>query len=364
MGNRKYLFLYPFALLYQLITEIRNILYDTGVFKSEKFGIPVICVGNITVGGTGKTPHTEYIIDLLRKEFKVAVLSRGYKRKSKGFRIAGSTSLAREIGDEPLQISTKFPDILVAVDRDRRNGIRTITNKYPETDLVILDDGYQHRRVKPGMSILLTDYNRLITRDYLMPYGKLRENKSNRKRADIIVVSKTPEDIKESLMKEITRELKPHTGQKLFFTKIKYNGLIPIFGNPALKRGLPSGNEIGNSGAVLITGIAVPDPLLLFLKKYFKEVIHLTFPDHHFFDQGDIDRIRKSLETLVSVEKILITTEKDAVRLREFANIEDSLKKVFYYIPVGIAFLNEGNHEFDNLISDYVRKNKRNNRVP
>jgi tetraacyldisaccharide 4'-kinase len=357
MGNRKYLILYPFSILYRLITDIRNLLYDSGILQSEKFRIPVICIGNITVGGTGKTPHTEYIISLLRKEFKVAFLSRGYKRKSKGFRMVTSSSTVLEAGDEPLQISGKFLDILVAIDKNRSKGIKTIIKEHPETNVVLLDDGFQHRSVKPGLSIVLTDYNRLITRDHLMPYGRLRENSNNKKRADIIIISKTPEDITEPAVVEITDELKTHAKQKLFFTKILYNDLLPLFENMASPKSIFSVSGNKGYGVVLITGIAVPDSLFLFLKKQFKEIIHLDFPDHHYFNEKDFEKIRTAWNNLISNEKILITTEKDAVRLKEFANIEDSLKKAFYTIPVKVSFLNDDNHEFENLILDYVRKN-------
>jgi tetraacyldisaccharide 4'-kinase len=363
MGKKRSLLLYPFSIFYRLITDIRNLLFETGILPSEGFSIPVICVGNITVGGTGKTPHTEYLIDLLRKEFKVAVLSRGYKRKSKGFRIATMSSTVSEIGDEPLQVFRKFPEILVVVDRDRGRGIKTIMKQHPETEVIILDDGFQHRSVKPGLSILLTDYNRLITRDYLIPYGNLRENRNNRKRASVILVSKTPEEIPESSMADIMKELKPHQEQRLFFTSISYNDLMPLFENSVLKNDILPGKNPENNGAVLITGIAVPDSFHQFLGKHFKEIIHLNFPDHHYFSENDIEKIKTAWKSLRSQEKILITTEKDAVRLREFTNINDSLKRAFYYIPVRVNFLKNKQHEFDNLIFNYVRKNKRDNRV-
>jgi len=364
MGKKRYFLLYPFSIFYRLITDFRNLLFETGILPSERFSLPVICVGNITVGGTGKTPHTEYLIDLLRKEFKVAVLSRGYKRKSKGFRIATMLSTVRETGDEPLQVFRKFPDILVAVDRNRRSGIKGIMRQHPETDVIILDDGFQHRSVKPGLSILLTDYNRLITKDYLMPYGALRENRNNRKRAGVILVSKTPEEIPESSMADIEKELKSHQGQKLFFTSISYSDLTPLFENSISKSDrLPEINP-ENHGAVLITGIAVPNSLHEFLGKYFKETIHFNFPDHHYFSEKDIEKIKMAWNSLRSKKKILITTEKDAVRLREFTNIEDSLKRAFYYIPVRVSFLRNEQYEFDNLILDYVRKSKRDNGVP
>jgi len=364
MGNRKCLFLYPFSILYRLITDIRNMLYDKGILQSEEFRIPVICVGNITVGGTGKTPHSEYLIRLLQNEFKVAFLSRGYKRKSKGFRIVTPESACREAGDEPLQIARKFPDIIAAVDINRRNGIKTIMKEHPETEVILLDDGFQHRRVKPGLSIILTDYNRLMTRDHLMPCGRLREAVNNRKRADIIIISKTPEGITEQEMRELTAEVISHPDQKLFFTKIIYKDLIPVFENMPSGGIFPSIAGVDKYGMVLVTGIAIPDSLFSFLGKRFREIIHLDFPDHHRYSEDDIKKIQKAWESLKSQEKILITTEKDAVRLREFTNIEDSIKRAFFSLPVNVGFINDDNHEFDNLIIDYVRKNNPNNRVP
>jgi tetraacyldisaccharide 4'-kinase len=364
MGSRKYFLLYPFSILYRIITDIRNILFDAGILHSEEFSFPVICVGNITVGGTGKTPHTEYLTDLLRKEFKVAVLSRGYRRKSYGLRIADMSSSVSEIGDEPLQILHKFPEILVAVDRNRRNGIRTIMKEYPGTEVIILDDGFQHRWVKPGFLILLTDFNRLITREYMMPYGNLRENRNNRKRAGVIIVSKTPRETAESKMTDIAGELKYHPGQKIFFTSVSYSNLMPLYENKdIIEYRLPEKSH-EKKGAVLITGIAVPDPLKRFLERHFIEIIHLNFPDHHYFSQRDIEKIKDAWKDLKSDEKILITTEKDAVRLREFTNIEDSLKRAFYYIPMKVSFLKDDTDAFNNLIFDYVRKNTRDNRIP
>jgi tetraacyldisaccharide 4'-kinase len=364
MGNRKYFVLYPFSVVYRLITDIRNLLFDAGILPSEEFSIPVICVGNITVGGTGKTPHTEYLINLLRKEFKVALLSRGYKRKSDGFRIASMSSTVLEIGDEPLQVFRKFPEIISAVDTNRRNGIKTIMSQHPETDVIILDDGFQHRYVKPGLSILLTDYNRLITKDYLMPYGNLRENINNRKRASIILVTKAPEETPESELTDIKKKLNPNNRQSLFFTSVSYGDLLPLFENSVSESYKLSEIKPENYGVVLITGIAIPDSVRHFLGKYFREIVHLNYPDHHYFSKHDIEKIKTTWHGLRSEEKIIITTEKDAVRLREFTNIEDSFKKTFYYIPVGVSFLRNEKHEFDNLIFDYVRKSKRDIRIP
>jgi tetraacyldisaccharide 4'-kinase len=263
-----------------------------------------------------------------------------------------------------LQIFRKYPEIPVAVDRNRVNGIRTLIIKHPETDVIILDDGFQHRSVKPGLSILLTDYNRLITRDYLMPYGNLREDRNNRKRADLIVVTKTPGEVPEPAMTNIMKELKPHQGQRLFFTSVLHGDLIPLFENPDLKRYNLMETDPENHGAVLITGIAVPGVLMMFLDKYFKEIIHLKFHDHHYFSEKDIGKVKTALNDLTTGEKLVITTEKDAVRLREFTNIEDPLKRIFFYVPVKISFLKNYKHEFDNLILEYVRKNRRDYRVP
>lgn len=350
--------LWPFSILFRLVTAIRNILYDKGFISSEEFGIPVICIGNITVGGTGKTPHAEYIISLLRKEFRVALLSRGYMRKSTGFRYVTSSSSTADSGDEPLQISRKFPDILVAVDSDRINGIKTILRDHPGTDVIILDDGFQHRKVRPGLSILLTDYARLMTRDSLMPYGRLRESPSQRLRAGVIVVTKTPENISEAEKLAISDELITGEKQKVFFSAIEYSGLQPVF-EKADPVNLPAdGKDMTERAAIIVTGIASPDPLIKHLGKYFKEIRHLRFPDHHNFTGGDIEKIILAFEEMTMTDKMIITTEKDAVRFREFTNIAGSLKKKLYFIPAGVSFLNNDNHEFDKLILDYARKNK------
>jgi tetraacyldisaccharide 4'-kinase len=359
MGSRKYFFLFPFAFLYQVITDIRNYLFDTGILPSKKFNFPVICVGNITVGGTGKTPHTEYLAGLLNTEFKVAVLSRGYKRKSPGFRIASEASSVADIGDESLQISHKFHDIIVAVDRDRVNGVRTIMKEFPETEVIILDDAFQHRSIHPGLSILLSKYDGLITRDYLIPYGRLRESGKNMKRADLILISKTPENISGEAMESILEEIKPASNQKVFFTSIKYGHPVHLFEKIVLEKLSLSEKISATHGIVLITGVADPGLFKQFLGKYFEEIIHLEFPDHHCFSGNDIKKITAAWNNLKSPEKSIITTEKDSVRLMEFTSIPDILKRALFYVPVSVDFLRNGKQEFDNLILEYVRKNKR-----
>lgn len=360
MGYKKYFFLYPFSLLYRLATDLRNLLFDSGILTSRAFNLPVICVGNITVGGTGKTPHTEYLIDLLAGKFKLAVLSRGYKRKSRGFRIASVSSAVSEIGDEPLQILRKFPGIIVAVDRNRVDGIKTILKEYPETEIVILDDGFQHRQVKPGLSILLTDYGRLITKDHVMPYGKLRESAKNVRRAGIIIVTKSPGDISKANREKISKDLKISTDQNLFFSTITYNHPVALFQNSKSEGLILSEEDRDSRGAVLVTGIAAAEPIRQYLGKYFMEINHIDFPDHHVFSEGDVRKITNAWNGIKSSSKCVITTEKDAVRLREFADIGDSLKENLFYIPVSVSFLNNDKYSFDNLIFDYVRKNKRN----
>lgn len=358
METRKYLFLYPISIIYRLITDFRNMLFDFGILKSEEFPVPVICVGNLTAGGTGKTPHIEYIIDLLRKDFKISVLSRGYKRKSKGFVVSEISSTVSDIGDEPFQISRKFPEIVVSVNNNRREGIRKILKMFPETNVILMDDGFQHRWVKPGFSVIVTDYNRLMTRDHIMPYGRLRENTNNRKRAGVIIVSKVPDRIENEEIAEITLELKYDTQQKIFFTSYLYGNLIPLFNKDHLNEIPLEKTESASTDAVLITGIATPQPLKKHIENYFRNVTHLEFPDHYCFDRNDIEKISSTFDGLRSEDKIIITTEKDATRLREFINIENSLKGAIYYIPIKVLFHNN-KHEFDNLIFEYVRKNKR-----
>jgi tetraacyldisaccharide 4'-kinase len=363
MDHRRSIFLYPFSLLYGLVTAVRNFLYNAEILKSHEFSLPVICVGNLAAGGTGKTPHTEYLIDLLRKGFSVAVLSRGYKRKSSGFRFAEVTSKAEDIGDEPLQIYRKFPDITVAVDRNRVRGVQKILKERPGTGVIILDDGFQHRRITPGYSILLSDFERLMIRDHMLPYGNLRESIHSMSRADIILITKSPENISPIQRRLIVREINKHPYQNLYFTTVTYKKPINVFDgtNPEIDILTETGSE--NRGTVLVTGIANPELLSRFLQKKFSEIIHLPFSDHHAFTLKDIQKIEDAWTSLKPTLKYIITTEKDAVRLREFTNIAELIRSSFYYVPVGIHFLNDDKDEFDNMIVDYVRKNKRNNRV-
>jgi tetraacyldisaccharide 4'-kinase len=363
MGNGKNIILYPFSLIYGAVTGIRNFLYNSGVLKQHEFRLPIICVGNITVGGTGKTPHAEYLVDLLHKEFHVATLSRGYLRKSSGFRIASPDISIRDIGDEPMQIFRKFPDITVAVDRNRVNGVNAILKEKPDTEVIILDDGFQHRRITPGFVILLTDFGRLMINDHLLPFGRLRESVSNMNRADIILITKSPENISPIQRRIMVKEIQKAPYQNLYFTSFVYKDPVPVFIDQAGKTLTLTDQQKALSGIVLLTGIANPDPFKEYLTGFFNELVHIPFPDHHRFTAKDVKKVEEAFHDLVSNQKFIITTEKDAVRLREFSNFAENIRYSTYYIPIGIKFLNEDKEEFDNLIIDYVRKNKRNNRI-
>ncbi|NMC37669.1 MAG: tetraacyldisaccharide 4'-kinase [Bacteroidales bacterium] len=363
MGKRRSFLLYPPALIFGLITAIRNYLYDSGILSSTEFGIPVICIGNITVGGTGKTPHVEYLAALLRKEFRIAVLSRGYKRRSAGFRIASPGSGACDIGDEPLQIALKFPDIIVAVDNDRVNGVENLLKNYPDIDAIILDDGFQHRKIKPGFSILLTDYHQPMQEDFMLPYGNLRESIKNIKRADMVVITKAPPDISMEDLNKTAANLNEIFRKKVFITSLSYEIPQKLFENSTGERPETEGNNSDQTGAVVITGIASPDPFVSFARNRFSETIHLNFPDHHNFTEKDMRKIIKAYESLKTPYKSVVTTEKDSVRLRELAGIPDHIKEALYYIPVRITFPAGEKNEFDNIIIDYVRKNKPDNDI-
>ena len=337
-------------------------MFETGILRSVEFRMPVICVGNIAVGGTGKTPHVEYIADLLKDHFKVAVLSRGYKRKTRDFQIADNSSTIDILGDEPLQISKKYPDITVAVDRDRVHGVKMIMKTKPDTEVIILDDGFQHRWIIPGFSILLTDYNRLIIKDSLLPYGRLREMPTGMRRADLILVTKSPEDLSPIDRRIIVKEIAAAPYQNLYFSVFKYKDPKPVFLTTSdFKNPLIISNK--ETGVLLVTGIANPVPLKEYLSNFYPKVKHLCFPDHHRFGENDIECIINEFNSIDSPVKYIFTTEKDATRLREFINIAEPVQSSLWYIPVGIDFLNKDKNEFDNLIIDYVRKIKRNNRI-
>lgn len=352
-----FLLLSPLALLYGFIIIIRNKLFDAGIIPSFSPGIPTICIGNLTVGGTGKTPHTEYLLHHLHPFFRTAVLSRGYGRKTTGFILADSDQQATTIGDESFQLYRKFPQTVVAVCENRKTGILNIQKTKPETEVILLDDAFQHRKVKAGFSILLTDYNRLHTRDFMMPSGRLREPVSGYRRSDILIVTKCPDDIQSSGMSKIKEELDPENQKEVFFTTFEYGKPYPLFDEAA---SVISEEEYANTELLLVTGIASPDNIEKYLKKHNGSVISLTYSDHHQFTEKDLKHIQNRFETLKSDRKIILVTEKDAARLINFKGISNTLKKYIFVLPIRVKVLDNQEEKLTQKITDYVRKNQRN----
>lgn len=347
--------LLPFSWLYRLGVELRNLFFDLGWLKSKQFDLPVICVGNITVGGTGKTPHTEYLIRLLSDTFQVAVLSRGYKRKSKGLVWAQPDTPIEELGDEPFQMWKKFPDIQMVVDRNRCEGIEFIRQQQT-SEVVILDDAFQHRYVQPGLSILLIDYNRPIFGDEILPAGRLREPVRGKKRADMILVSKCPETLKEEERQAWMKAISPAPDQQVFFTTFKYQKLQNVF-QPQQVRELES---IGSDEHILLlTGIASPASLIQKLSAYTPHITPMTFADHHLFTDEELTKVAERFGQLPD-KRILITTDKDAVRLRTHPALPEALKSYLYTLPIEVDFLYQQASLFNQNIIEYVRKNSRN----
>ena len=348
----------PFSWLYGLGVTLRNELFEMGLLKSRSFDIPVISVGNITVGGSGKTPHVEYLIRLLQDKIKVAVLSRGYKRKSKGYQLANEHSTLTDIGDEPFQMKQKFPNIYVAVDKDRCRGITQLTtdSETKDVDVILLDDAYQHRYVKPGINILLVDYHRLIIYDKLLPAGRLREPVSEKSRADIVIVTKCPKDLKPMEYRVLTKALDLFAYQDLFFTTLEYDNLQPLF-RQGSERPIKSIKPTEN--VLLVTGIASPQHMLVDLKPLTRNIRTLNFPDHHYFSGKDIERINETFKEMAE-PKLIITTEKDAVRLKENSGFSEEVRAAIYTLPIHIKFLHKQDESFNTKILNYVQKNSRN----
>jgi tetraacyldisaccharide 4'-kinase len=356
--NNLSLLLYPFSLLYGLVTFIRNLLYDYNIIKSHEFPIPIISVGNITAGGTGKTPHVEYLVKLLKDEFNVAVLSRGYKRRTRHFILAGPESGVQDIGDEPVQIKQKFPDVQVAVDRKRVNGVQQLMAKIPDLDVVLLDDAYQHRRIKPGLSILLIDFHRPIMEDRLLPVGRLREKAYEKRRANIILVTKCPDRLKPIERRLIAKDASLYAFQHLYFTKLGYREPVPVFMDASPEISL-SEIKACSPAILMVTGIANPRLYKRHLRSISTRITEMIFPDHHSFSQRDINQILQAYSNLEGEYRFIFTTEKDATRLRKFSNIDLEIKNRLFYVPIETEFLNEDNENFNYQILKYVKNNKR-----
>jgi tetraacyldisaccharide 4'-kinase len=331
--------LFPFAILYGFITYLRNYLYDKGILKSYSFDIPVIAVGNLSVGGTGKTPQIEYLIRLLSPNYKVATLSRGYKRKSEGFILADAASTAEILGDEPFQYFKKFLDIQVAVDADRKNGIEQLLNQKSRPEIILLDDAFQHRKVKAGFYILLTAYEDLFCEDFILPTGNLRESRNGAKRANLIIVTKCPLDITELEQQNIKNKLA--VDLPIYFSIIDYDDKVY---NDTESLAV---SDLKLMPKMLLAGIAKPKPFFDYLQTDKDEV--MIFSDHHHFSESDILNIKSQ-----AIDKIIVTTEKDFVRLD--AKI---LRKQLFYLPIKSKFLSN-QQSFDAIILNYVGSSTRN----
>jgi len=349
--------LYPLSFIYGLIISIRNFMYDSKIFKQHEFEIPIIAVGNITAGGTGKTPHAEYILHLLQKQFNVAFLSRGYKRKTRGFILATPGSTLEQIGDEPVQIKQKMPEIPVAVCEKRVVGIKKLLDIDPEIDAIVLDDAFQHRSVKANINILLIDYTRQIFNDSLLPAGRLRERQNAKYRANFIIFTKCPTKLQPIEQRIIKTKLDIRPYQNLFFTSIFYGEITPS------EKGFNLfANDMRQYKVVLLTGIGNPQPLIDHLSQQVGEIIHLKYADHYSFTTADLKAIKNKYDSIESSEKIIITTEKDLVRLKSVKNAPENFFRDVYYIPIEIKFLDKTKEIFNQRILNYVTENKSNSR--
>lgn len=341
-----FILFFPLSLLYGLTMWIRNKLFDMGCLRSVSFDVPVISVGNITVGGTGKTPHVEYLIRILVSRYTVAVLSRGYGRKTRGFRMVDVGSRATDVGDEPCQIKNKFPEVMVAVDERRVHGMEQLLALSPRPEVILLDDAFQHRYVRPGLSVLLIDSSRPLYKDTWLPSGRLRESVSGKSRADILVVTKMRGEVTEERKLSILAMYSPEPRQKVFFSTFIYSEPRPLFSQKAAA--VVDWREVS---VLLVTGIARPEPLREWLEGKSKQVVSLAFSDHHTFTPSEISGINAVFSRMDGL-KLFITTEKDAVRLKEVLPVD--LHPYVYVAPVQVAFLPSDGISFDDSVSDFM----------
>lgn len=327
------------------ITDLRNRLYDKGILKSVQFNIPVIAVGNLSVGGTGKSPHIAYLVSLLKNEFNVGILSRGYGRKTNHYINVQSNSSTNEVGDEPLMFKLQFPDVAVAVDVDRVQGIPQLLVENPQTELVLLDDAFQHRAVRAGLQIMLTAYDRLFTDDSVLPAGRLRERKSGYKRADIIVVTKCPRNILEEERQKISAKIRPLAHQRLYFSTVNYGEIYPLF----------SPQEQLAETCLVVTGIADSTPLERFLSEKFSSVSSQRYGDHHHFKQSDLEHIRAAFNDMGHNRTIVLTTEKDAARFLPYRLWFEQNRIPLYVQPICVDFLPHDKIAFDNDVRHFLK---------
>lgn len=329
----------PFALLYLWITSVRNWLFDSGILVSKKFSLPVIVVGNLSVGGTGKTPQIEYLIGLLTKKYAIAVLSRGYKRTTTGFLKVTKNHTASDVGDEPLQFATKYDSIIVAVDEDRVHGISQLLQE-STPEVVLLDDAFQHRKVQGSFSVLLSSYDDLFVNDFLLPMGNLRESRRGAYRANAVIVSKCPDKLSIKTQQKMMMSIRKYTKAPVFFTSITYSKTLKGNIHKPLK-------DLKDYNIVLITGIATPKPLVDFLTQGDIKFTHLQFPDHHNFTENDIRSIKTMYQHIQTDKKCILTTEKDYMRLSK------KIKEISY-IEIKTTFLENSAAMFDSLIKNHL----------
>ncbi len=347
--------LYPLALLYGAVVWLRNRLYEGGIFSSVSFSVPVIVVGNLSVGGTGKTPHVEYLLRLLKDRYRLATMSRGYKRHTSGFLLADEKANALRIGDEPMQYHLAFPDVAVSVAEERMTGIPALLQRRPEIEAVILDDAFQHRSVKPGRAVLITDYAKPFYTDYILPLGTLRESRKAARRAHIIIISKCPPTLTEAEANAIRTRIHPTPEQQVFFSAIEYGEAYDLLSRARL-------SLVGKS-VLLVAGIAKPGPLVTHAQQVAAQTHLLSYPDHHYFLSKDLDEIESTLRDWSAPEKIILTTEKDAARLLLH---RERLQKDGWQVavlPIRVRFLLEGEAAFDEAILSYVEAEVAENRA-
>lgn len=341
--------LFPLSLIYALIVRIRNWCYDKKIFPSTRFNLPIICVGNLAVGGTGKSPLVEFLIGILKDQFEIAVLSRGYKRKTRGYALAGKNTTALDIGDEPMQFHSKFPDVAIAVGEERVVAIPQLLHDRPATRAIILDDAFQHRAVTAGLNILLTDYSNLFTRDWWLPSGDLRDARSGSRRADIIIVTKCREDLTEEERRRLVTEIRPLEQQQVFFSAIRYGQPYHI-----IQRHTTVVDD--QVEVLLVTGIANPAPLKRWLNEKSKTYYELAYSDHHIFSIDDLHTIIQRFSSIPSRNKIILTTEKDAVRLIKFR--QELEEWPFFVLPIEPRFLFGEQPVFTDLIVKFITQFK------
>ena len=338
--------LYPFALVYGFTVWLRNRLYDSGFYSSVAFGLPVINVGNLSVGGTGKTPHIEYLVRLLQYEYSVATMSRGYKRRTQGFILAGNDTNALRIGDEPMQYHLKFPDLAVSVAEDRVTGIPTLLQRQPNIDVILLDDAFQHRSVKAGLNILITDYAQPFYKDFILPYGRLRESRSAYQRANIIIVSKCPPGLTQEVAAGMKAQIAPLPQQQVFFTTMRYGTPYDFL----------TGSHTAYAGknVLLVCGIAKPAPLITEAERTAASVHPLTYADHHYFLSNDLEEIKAAYDNWNVPDKVILTTEKDAARLHLQDEVVRTWNIPIIVLPVEVAFL-FGSTSFNATVTHFTR---------